>query len=210
MIARGQGIARDGTIPTSHGVIGMMILHHPPIEGEEWTAVASKTGGAVVPAAAAGSNGRALAATASNGKTGMTGQTSNRKAMQRASNGKIGTATIGGQVTATRIRTPGQASNGWLGKIGPQASTGKHGKIGLKKMTASNGKIGPKQMIASSGQHGRIGLSSLTVGQTGLLPARLTGVWFEGGRACKGENSGGSLKDRINLCLLSSSPKKSR
>ena len=50
---------------------------------------------------------------------------------------------IGGQVTATRIRTPGQASNG------------KHWKIGPKNMTASNGKIGPKQMTASNGQHGR-------------------------------------------------------
>ena len=110
-------------------------------------------------AAAAGSHGRALAAaTASNGKTGMTGQTSHGEVMQRASDGKIGATMIGGQVTATRIRTPGQASNG------------KHGKIGPKRMTAS------------------IGLSSLTVGQTGLLHPRLTGVWFEGGRACKGEN----------------------
>ena len=105
----------------------------------------------------AGSHGRALAATASNGKTG---QTSHGKVTQTASNGKIGMTMIGGHVTATRIGAPGQA------------------------------KIGPKQMTASNGRHGRTRLRSLKVGQTGLLHPRLTGVWFEGGTACKGENSG--------------------
>ena len=123
----------------------------------------------------------------------MTGQTSHGRPMQRASNGKTGSTMIGGQVRATR---PGQASNGKRGKIGP------------KKMTAGNGKIGPKQMTASNGKHGRTGLERVTVGQTGLLHPRLTGVWFEGGTACKGKNSGINLQDRTNLCLLSSRQKK--
>ena len=59
----------------------------------------------------------------------------------------------------------------------------------------------------SSGKHGRTGVKRATVGQTGLLHPRLTGVWFEGGKACNGETSGGSWKDRKSLCLLSSRKK---
>ena len=59
VIARAQGTATDGTIQTSHGVIGVMILHHPPIEGEERTATASNgKSAAVVAATPPNSHGR--------------------------------------------------------------------------------------------------------------------------------------------------------
>ena len=98
--------------------------------------ISGKTDMALV---AAASHGMALAATSSNGKTDMTEQTGHYKPMQRASNGKMGSAImIGGQVTARiitgRTGTPGQASNG---KIGPNLpSIGIHGSR-AKKMTDS-------------------------------------------------------------------------